>query len=583
MLLFIDTVSFIPLGSVHKKTGLRYAAARDVSVDRTGVETGNAVWSATIDKNNAPPDNNKRMRAPYGYRMHIDSYRRALFYIERQLYQIAATILRNDLKKTKDPYDCYESYSLLLGMHIDRRAVVSEEELEGFICRFKKVQVRAPRDVKRTKRFREKVNRITSPSKNDTGKRDKRPRVNLHENQHSRLYEDPWIFSYKNTPPGLYMNQHERLHDTLPGVLLDYLSEKQKRIEAVEKDLFQFERMAGDYFYNRSNTERAFVLYSAYYNDLHRPISSFVSQSMRSYIDILWRKRDIEKALFYQGFLVNLKPYMFTELFHLARMYYLSGDRQNSLFLIMFANTLAEGYSASYYTKTGEQMLLLLEEMKNVPQEKSAREVAGIYLTGKNLQAMPSTIETLGERGIENPFFSYLEGLSFYLKKDYKKALHLFETFNGAYPWLADSYYYAMLCMNMVDPAAFDTKIIDYAHKTAELKPHSFIAKMTRIFIGRKMGLNDEESRKLLFPQEITGTIEDFARNGAPVGRLSTLAGILSISKNPYQVFAIQRMSGITVRRDEYVGFLKDTYSSGNNRCRQNIEKIMHALGEKFE
>jgi len=509
-------------------------------------KTDNAADSKTIN-NETLPDVGKQMRFLHKSSVHTESYNRALFYINRHTYNTAAAILREDLKKTKDLYDNYESYSLILGMCIDRRIQVPKKELEGFLRRFNKMQAHAPKDIEKIERLIERLSRKKSRLKDGPGKRD------------------------------------NNRYDARSYHLLKYLSEKKRKIESYKKDPFQFERMTGDYFYNQNDTARAYLHYSACYTDLNRPVSSFVPQSMRNYIDILWKSRRTEAALLFQGFLVNLKPYMFTDLFHLARMYYLLDDRQNSLFLLLFIDTLSDGYSTQYYKKARERILLLLEEMKNYPQEKSAREVAGVYLTGENIQAIRSGIAVLRDRGIENFFFYYLEGVSLYLDKDYEKALDAFQAFNEVYPWLADSCYYAMLCKDRVAPQAFNRDIIDYAQKTADLKPHSPITEMTRLYMGKRMGLDGSESVKLLFPAEITKTIDDFTQNGAPVQSLTRLCSLLSISKNPYQILAVQQMSGINERKNEYIAFLKDSYSRGNDRCRQNIKEIAQALGEEVE
>lgn len=493
------------------------------------------------------PDGSKKMWFLHKNPIHTESYNRALFYINRQTYNTAAAILREDLKRTEDLYDNYESYALILGMCIDRKIQLPEKELEGFLRRFNKMQAYAPKDIKKIERSSERINHKISRSKSDPGKRDK--------------------------------NQHDARHYNF----LKYLSEKRLKIESYKQDPFQFERMAGDYFYRQHDIKRAYVLYSAYYTNLDRPVSSFIPQSMKNYIDILWKSRRTEAALLYQGFLVNLKPYMFTDLFHLARMYYLLDDRQNSLFLLLFIDTLADGYSKPYCKKAREQIFMLLEEMKYYPKEKNAREVAGVYLTGENIQAIRSGIAVLRDRGIENFYFYYLEGVSLYLDKDYEKALDAFQAFNDVYPWLADSCYYAMLCMDQVAPKSLNRGIIDYAQKTAELKPHSPITEWTRLYMGKRMGLDGMESAKLLFPAEITKTIDDFTQNGAPVQSLTRLCTLLSISGNPYQLLAVQQMSGIMTRRGEYIAYLKDMYSRGNNRCKKNIARIIRALGEEFE
>jgi hypothetical protein len=221
---------------------------------------------------------------------------------------------------------------------------------------------------------------------------------------------------------------------------------------------------------------------------------------------------------------------------------------------------------------------LLLAEMKGARGSEGIGRLTEIFLTGDNLRSTPVVIDELEREGVKNFFFFYLRGVAGFIMGDYVTSLKNLLEFNEFYPYLADSYYYALVCMYNLDLKKNSREIVSYAEKAIELKPSSRVAKMTKKYLGILLGLDEEESVKLLISSEIAAIMNEFLYHGAPVESLSPLVDSLTVERNPYQVALIQVMSKVNVRKDEYTRYLVQSAENLNDNGKRNAERILSAL-----
>jgi tetratricopeptide (TPR) repeat protein len=442
----------------------------------------------------------------------------------------AETALREDLAREGGLFDQYESYSLLMGIVIDKKREVLDKEIDGYSSLFDKMREAAQLELDDIEKELQRTGR-------------------------------------RGEPEG-----------AVGGAARESLLEKKKRMEAFFGDVYQFERLLGDYYYERGNVGRALVYYGRFYAELDKPVESFVPESMRRYIDVLIKKGDTSEALVFMGYLVNLRPYMLDDLVKFSDLYYMIGDRVSALLLQMFVMTLSEGYSREFYEKSRGMLGLLHAEMKGARGSEGIGRLTEIFLTGDNLRSTPVVIDELEREGVKNFFFFYLRGVAGFIMGDYVTSLKNLLEFNEFYPYLADSYYYALVCMYNLDLKKNSREIVSYAEKAIELKPSSRVAKMTKKYLGILLGLDEEESVKLLISSEIAAIMNEFLYHGAPVESLSPLVDSLTVERNPYQVALIQVMSKVNVRKDEYTRYLVQSAENLNDNGKRNAERILSAL-----
>jgi hypothetical protein len=472
---------------------------------------------------------------------HFVLYTLSSLHLEEGNGDEAEAALREDLGQNKDLFDQYESYSLLMGITIDKKREVPDREIDGYASRFDRMREEAHLELQDIDRELKKAGRRGAPE--------------------------------GAASAGNGSESSER------GARETELLEKKKRMEAFFGDAYQFERLLGDYYWGRGNAERSLLFYGRFYTDLDKPVESFVPESMRRYVDVLIKKGNTSEALVFMGYLVNLRPYMLDDLVKFSDLYYMTGDRVSALLLQMFVMTLAEGYSREYYEKSRGMMGLLLTEMKGARGNEGIRNLTEIFLTGENIRNTPLVIDGLEREGVRNFFFFYLRGVAGFIMGDYVTSLKNLLEFNEFYPYLADSYHYALVCMYNLDLKKNSKEIVSFAEKAIELKPGSRIAKVTKKYLGILLGLDEEESAKLLISSEIAAAMNDFLYRGAPVESLSPLVDSLTVERNPYQVALIQLMSKVNVRKDEYARYLKKSAENLNENGRKNAGQILSALG----
>jgi tetratricopeptide (TPR) repeat protein len=456
----------------------------------------------------------------------------------------AEAALREDLQLNKNLFDQYESFSLLMGIMIDKKRELRDKEIDGYASLFDRMREEAHLELEDIDRELKKTSRRAAP-----------------EGENGSAESEGAAGNAAGVAEG------------------EPLLEKKKRMEALFGDSYQFERMLGDYYYDRGNVERSLRYYARFYADLDKPIESFAPESMRRYVDVLIKKGNTSEALVFMGYLVNLRPYMLDDLVKFSDLYYMIGDRVSALLLQMFVMTLAEGYSREYYEKSRGMMGLLLAEMKGARESEKIGQLTEIFLTGDNIRNTPLVIDGLEREGVKNFFFFYLRGIAGFIMGDYVTSLKNLLEFNEFYPYLADSYYYALVCMYNLDLRKNSREIVSFAEKAIELKPGSRVAKMTKKYLGILLGLDEEESVKLLISSEIAAVMNDFLNKDAPIESLSPLIDSLTIERNPYQVALIQLMSKVNVRRDEYTRYLKKSAENLNENGRKNAGQILSALG----
>ncbi|MBA7668540.1 hypothetical protein ES703_76653 [subsurface metagenome] len=474
---------------------------------------------------------------------HFVLYTLASLYLERGELEKTEALLKEDLKKHKNLFDAYESYSLLIGLYRDQKRIIPEMEIEQYTLFFQKM-----------KRKSEKKSKKKRPVKQEIP-----------------------------TRPGLQTREEEGKEIDWPAVKKGQFIDQDKKIESYGKDPFQFERMIGDYYFSRQNFHKAYKFYHSFYQDMDKPVKSFTPQSMRNYVDTLLKKKKTDDALLFMGYIINLKAYMVNDIFYFAELYYNMGDRISSLLVLMFAHTLTEGHISTLHEKSRSIIDQLYDEMKNLPEAQKIINLTDIYLKGENILNIQLIIDGLKKDNVKNFFFYYLEGVYYFAANEYSEALGRFLEFNGIYPYLADAYYYAMVSMYNLDSEKYSRQIVVFAEKTIELKPDSLVAKMTKMYLGKLLGLTEGESSKLLTPSEIGFILDNFLFHGAPVNSLDKLLASLTISRNPYQIALVQLMSKVNRRREEFVSYLKHVYDLFNEKGKSYIEQILSAMGEPLD
>jgi tetratricopeptide (TPR) repeat protein len=464
-------------------------------------------------------------------KLHFVLYTLSSLSLQEGMGERAEAALREDLARNDDLFDQYESYSLLMGIVIDRKGEIPDREIDGYVRRFDEMKEEACFE-------REDIER-----------------------------------ELQKTGGGGAAGAAG--FDTRAASL----EEKKKRMDAYLGDVYQFERLLGDYYWGRGNVERAHRYYGQFYADLDKPVESFVPESMRRYIDVLMKKGNTSEALVFMGYLVNLRPYMLDDLLKFSDLYYMIGDRVSALLLQMFVVSLSDGYSSEYHERSRGMMGLLLAEMKGSRGNEGVERLAGIFLSGENIRDLPAVIDGLERGGVKNFFFFYLRGVAGFIMGDYVTSLKNLLGFNEFYPYLADSYYYALVCMYNLDLKKNSREIVSFAEKAIELKPGSRVAKATKKYLGVLLGLDENESAKLLMSSEIAAVLNDFLNRGAPVQSLRPLLDSLTVERNPYQVALVQLMSKVNVRKDEYARYLSASAEGLNEDGKRNVGLILSALG----
>ncbi len=352
------------------------------------------------------------------------------------------------------------------------------------------------------------------------------------------------------------------------------------RAQNYSKDCFQFERMLGDYYYFNDNMEKAYIFYESYYDDLDRPVDTFVPGSMRNYVHLFVKRNEPGSALSMLGYIINLKPYMLDDIFFMSELYYRMNDPTSSILVLMFAHTLSEDHSEVFHEKSGALIRQIASAMKEQGRSGKITDLVDVYLKGEGIQRVPFLIDGLRKEGVRNFFFFYLEGIYFFTAGDYLSALGKFTEFNEIYPYLADSRYYALICMNNLDAVKYSEEIVGLAEKAIELKPGSGISNMTKRYLGAMLGLDNDDHLKLLTAYESRVILNNFMYDLAPAASLDRLLASLTTGKNPYQVALVQLMSGVNERRSEYVHYLKNVYDLFNDNGKDNIGQILINMGE---
>jgi len=467
---------------------------------------------------------------------HFVLYTLSSLYIETEKPARAEILLKEDLDRVKDPFDAYESYSLLTGLYIDQKKEIPGDEIDRYLHLFQKM-----------KKTTEKMGAAQGLSSNHG-------------------YEE-------NTVRDL-----DKIHLTRPEGF-----DEQRKAESYIRDPFQFERMIGDYYYNMQEYERAFTYYSSFYQDMNKPVQVFTPESMRNYVNILLRKGKTDEALLFMGFIINLRPYMLDDIFNFSGVYHAMGDRTSALLVLMFAHTLTEGYDEQTHERSRKLIDELCEEMQFLPEALKILELTDIYLSGNNLSQLQLLIDGVKKEGAQHFFLYYLEGIYHFAQYHYSEALGRFTDFCEIYPYLADAYYYAMVCGFNLDLEKYSDEVITFSEMAIGLKPNSTIANMAKLYLGKVLGIEGKDCEKLLTPSEMGFILDNFLAHNAPVSSLDPLLASLTLPRNPYQVALIKLMSKIDRRKEEFVHYLKHVYDLFNENGRNNIKAILTALVEPLD
>jgi len=349
------------------------------------------------------------------------------------------------------------------------------------------------------------------------------------------------------------------------------------------KDPFQFERMLGDYYYEQKNYEKAFERYESFYSDMGKPSEIFSPASMRNYIDVLLRMKKSDEALYLLGYVVNLKPYMLDDIHFMADLYKKNGNLVNAVLMLLFAYTLSDGYGVAERRRCRNRIERIIDHIKELQNPGPVEKLIVLFLAGGPLQKVRHFVEELKEQGVQHFFFSYLEGISFFEEGDYPAALGRLLDLCGVYPYLADAYYYALVSMHNLDAAEYHDQIVAFSEKTIELKPGSPVAKDTKRYLGREIGLEEDECEKLLIPSEIGIILNAFLFNGAKVSTLDPLIASLTISKNPYQDALMSLLFKMKRRKEEFFSYLEHVYDLMNEKGKENIGRLLDTCCESYE
>ena len=464
---------------------------------------------------------------------HFILYTLASLYLEQGETKKSESMLKEDLNINKDLCDAYESYSLLVGMYIDQKREVSDMEVNRFTHLFHKMKKNADKQLLSLDKAIGKIK----------GKKDSIDAVTAQE-------------------------------------MVEELEDRKKKIHVCIKDPFQFERMMGDYYYSGNNTDKAYALYESYYEDLDRPIEIFTPDSMRNYVDLLLRKNKPDRALIFMGYIINIKPYMLDDVIYFSEIYYQLNEKISAVLTLLFALALSDGYSNTHHEKVCELIERMTSEMQGLEGSQKILNLTDIYLKSENILDIQLIMDGLRKEGVKNFFFSYLEGIYFFTVKDYQSALGKFLEFNEIYPYLADSYCYAMLSMYSLDAVKHSKEIVTAAEKAIELKPDSEVAKITKRYLGTMVGLNEDESQKLLTSYEIGSILNNYLFHDGSVHSLDKLLTSLTIRKNPYQMALVELMSKVSRRKKEFVAYLKNMYDLFNKKGKENIKIILAGMDE---
>ena len=460
---------------------------------------------------------------------HFARYTLASLYLEEGNTGQAESVLRGDIGSGGESCDLYESYSLLAGLYLDQKREIPEGEIGEMVASFIAMRKNAERAGAR-----------------DTDRGGRKARI---------LKEQ----AVKPAGKG---------------------GEAQK-LRVFMKDPYQFERMLGDYYCDRGEIERALGFYESYYRDLDKPVETFVPESMRRYADILLKMGKTAETLYFVGYIVAFKPYMLDDLLGFADLYYKINDKISALLILLFTHTLSDGYSDTHTARCRELVEKQGSEMTFEPVGSTARKLAESCLAGERIPEMLSLVEGLKKEGIRNFFFSYLEGLSYFAREEYAKALTLFDEFNETYPFLAESHYYALVCMFKTDPEGSSRSIVSSAEKAIELKPGCALAEMAKVYLGTTLGIPMNESPKLLISSEIGAIMNGFLLKEAPVKVLDKLIASLTIRDNPYQLALVQLMSRVSTRKTELVTYLRNICDLLNEGGKNNVSRILDALSQR--
>ncbi len=280
------------------------------------------------------------------------------------------------------------------------------------------------------------------------------------------------------------------------------------------------------------------------------------------------------------GYIINIKPYMLDDVIYFSEIYYQLNEKISAVLTLLFAHALSDGYSNTYHEKVCELMERMTSEMQGLEGSQKILNLTDIYLESENILDIQLIMDGLRKEGVKNFFFSYLEGIYFFTVKDYQSALGKFLEFNEIYPYLADSYCYAMLSMYSLDAVKHSKEIVTAAEKAIELKPDSKVAKITKRYLGTMVGLNEDESQKLLTSYEIGSILNNYLFHDASVHSFDKLLTSLTIRKNPYQMALVELMSKVSRRKKEFVAYLKNVYDLFNKNGKKNIKIILAGMDE---
>lgn len=369
---------------------------------------------------------------------------------------------------------------------------------------------------------------------------------------------------------------------------IQLLLQEKDQISIYSMDPFQLERMMGDYYYKMKEPELALYWYKKFYSNLNKPISYFTIQPLRNYIQLLLDNKEINQAILYQGFLCNLSPYLFDDLYKLADLLSLYKDQLSSLFTLMFINTLSQSYDEINYKKSQIFILSTLENLRGSELHPLAYNLVSIYLTGKDIETLPEIISKFQDSGINHFFFNYLLGLGYNNQKIYDKSIENLKQFNSIYPYCAESYFFLLDSIlslekeqqisNQIDMKPEEK--INLAEKVIELKPDSQISLICKEFLGKSIGLSEKQAINIITTPELKKMIDSYTKYGAPVNVFDPLLESFSNPKNVYQTAAIEVLSSIQVRKSELILYLKTYYIKANTNQREIINSILSSLEE---
>jgi hypothetical protein len=134
--------------------------------------------------------------------------------------------------------------------------------------------------------------------------------------------------------------------------------------------------------------------------------------------------------------------------------------------------------------------------------------------------------------------------------------------------------------MYSLDAVKHSKEIVAAAEKAIELKPDSEVAKITKRYLGTMVGLNEDESQKLLTSYEIGSILNNYLFHDGSVHSLDKLLTSLTVRKNPYQMALVELMSKVSRRKKEFAAYLKNMYDLFNKKGKENIKIILAGMDE---